>query len=182
MTAHLCGLDCRAFLRKKRAVIDRAYSSVSFCLDRAGVFRHACDLDLLLFFIAHPSSILPSESLSSYLGYKSKQIGHSLQVLLAARLSKRTQTPAHAARIYLLDTDSGNAEWLPSFLDVASTRELRWMQGSNRPPVVALTGFTSRSDHQRTEEAGFDGHINKPFDSASLVTSIQSTLARRLTA
>jgi hypothetical protein len=74
-------------------------------LQRAGIFRHPCDLDLFLFFVAHPRTLLSSESLATFLGYELKQIANSLEILLGAELIKRTQTTAHAARLYLLVAD-----------------------------------------------------------------------------
>jgi len=58
-------------------------------------------------------------------------------------------------------------------------RELGRRKGSRRPPIVALTGFTSASDHQRTRDAGFAGHLDKPFDDTSLLSAVQSGLSRR---
>src|SRR5262249_22273747 len=96
-------------------------------VERAGIFRHACDVDLLLFFAAHPRTLLASETLASYLGYELKQIADSLEILLAAGLIKRTQSAAHAARLYLLVTDGSSPEWLRPLLEVASTRQGRAM-------------------------------------------------------
>ena len=98
-------------------------------LDRIGVLKHACDLDLLIFFARHPRSLLASESLASFLGYDLKEIADSLDVLLSARLLTREQTSAHAARLYVfaIDHTSGgaNSDWVPSLLALASTREGR---------------------------------------------------------
>jgi len=137
-------------------------------LDRAGIFRHACDLDLLLFFVAHSRSLLASESLAAYLGYELKQIADSLEVLLAAGLLKRTQTSAHAARLYVLEARATNHEWLPSLLEIASTRQgraalrktLARRAGEEPGGAVALSlpntmamtdprSFVVRDDHRR---------------------------------
>lgn len=95
-------------------------------LDRIGVLRHACDLDLLIFFARHPRSLLDSESLARFLGYDLKEIAESLDVLLAARIITRTQVPTHAARLYVFSIDprTGGADddWLPSLLAFVSTR------------------------------------------------------------
>jgi len=96
-------------------------------VERAGIFRHACDIDLLLFFVGHPRTLLSSETLASFLGYELKQIADSLEVLLAAGLIKRTQSAAHAARLYLLMTDGSSPEWLRPLLEMASTRQGRVM-------------------------------------------------------
>lgn len=98
-------------------------------LDRIRVLKHACDLDLLVFFARHPRSLLASESLASFLGYDLKDIAESLDVLMGAGLLKRAQTPAHAARLYVfalngahLGPDGG---WIPALLEMASTRQGR---------------------------------------------------------
>jgi CheY-like chemotaxis protein/anti-sigma regulatory factor (Ser/Thr protein kinase) len=44
------------------------------------------------------------------------------------------------------------------------------------PPVVAMSGFVSDSDRQRTRDAGFKAHLAKPFDEATLVRTVNSVL------
>src|SRR5262249_54340110 len=96
-------------------------------IERVAIFRHVCDVDLLLFFVGHPRTLLASETLASYLGYELKQIAVSLEVLLAAGLIKRTQSAAHPARLYLLMTDGSSPEWLRPLLEMGSTRQGRAM-------------------------------------------------------
>lgn len=91
-------------------------------LDRIGVLRSRCDLDLLVFFARHPNCLLDSESLAAFLGYDLPGIAESLDVLLTAGLLQRTQTPAHAARLYVFVTGGPIGGWLPALLDLASTR------------------------------------------------------------
>jgi CheY-like chemotaxis protein len=45
-------------------------------------------------------------------------------------------------------------------------RALRDRPGITAPPVIAISGFASRDDHRQTERAGFEGHLDKPFDDA----------------
>ncbi|MBA2260304.1 MAG: hypothetical protein H0W18_15535 [Acidobacteria bacterium] len=94
-------------------------------LDRIGVLRHRCDLDLLVFFSRHPRVLLTSESLVRFLGDDDSEIARSLDVLLATGLLTRTQTPTHAARLYVFSSDGPHPDWLPSILHVASTAEGR---------------------------------------------------------
>ena len=94
-------------------------------LDRIDVLRRPCDLDLLIFFVRHPRTLMASEQLASFLGYDLKQIAESLDVLLQAELLTRTQHPAHAARMFVFAIGGAGSGWLPALLDLASTREGR---------------------------------------------------------
>lgn len=58
-------------------------------------------------------------------------------------------------------------------------RELCRIQGRDHPPVVAVSGLASQADHQRTQAAGFEGHLNKPFDDKALVSAVRATLDHR---
>lgn len=92
-------------------------------LDQIGVLRHPSDLDLLLFFARHPRTLVNSEQLAVWLGYESKRIADSLEILLAARLLTRTQNPTHAVWMYVFDISGTMGGWLPPLLEVTSTRE-----------------------------------------------------------
>ncbi len=58
-------------------------------------------------------------------------------------------------------------------------RELCRIQGRDHPPVVAVSGLVSQFDHQHTQAAGFEGHLNKPFDDKALVSAVRATLDHR---
>lgn len=91
-------------------------------LDRIGLLKHACDLDLLVFFARHPRALVTSEQLAAWLGHELKQIARSLDVLLDAGLLTRTQNPAHAARMYVFVIGGSNGDWVPTLLKLVSTR------------------------------------------------------------
>jgi hypothetical protein len=91
-------------------------------LDRIGVLKHACDVDLLVFFARHPRTLLTSEQLAAWLGYELKQIAESLEMLLDARLLTRTQNPTHAAQMYIFVVADASDDWVPRLLQLAFTR------------------------------------------------------------
>ena len=47
------------------------------------------------------------------------------------------------------------------------------------PPVVAISGLASDADRERTREAGFEAHIKKPFDEATVAAAVAAALRHR---
>lgn len=94
-------------------------------LDRIRSVRHACDLDLLLFFYRHPRALLTAERLISYVGYDREQVARSLDGMIEAGLLSRSQNPSHTARLYVLQLDAFPGGLLGSFLRLAATRQGR---------------------------------------------------------
>lgn len=58
-------------------------------------------------------------------------------------------------------------------------RELQGRKGEEHVPVIAVSGFTSSADHQRSQAAGFEGHVDKPFDDEHLMAVVGAVMARR---
>jgi signal transduction histidine kinase/ActR/RegA family two-component response regulator len=56
-------------------------------------------------------------------------------------------------------------------------RRLRADRRRAHLPVVALSGFASADDFERTREAGFDAHVGKPFDATTLASALHGALA-----
>jgi hypothetical protein len=79
---------------------DMKHEDADRLLDRIGMLRHPCDLDLLLFVARHPRTLITSKQIAAWLGYELKQIADSLEVLLEGGLRTRRQNPTHAARRY----------------------------------------------------------------------------------
>jgi hypothetical protein len=94
-------------------------------LDQIGVLRRPCDLDLLLFFIRHPHALLSSDQIAAFVGYEVKTLGESLDVLVTAELLTRIQTPTSAERMHVFAVGGPHDDWLPSLVELASTREGR---------------------------------------------------------
>jgi CheY-like chemotaxis protein len=55
-------------------------------------------------------------------------------------------------------------------------RTLHLRNDVKRPPVIAVSGLASSADHLRTQEAGFAGHLDKPFDDASLLAAVGAAI------
>ncbi len=94
-------------------------------LDRIRGIRHACDLDLLLFFHRHPRALLTSEQLVVYLGYDGERVAKSLDGLIESGLLARSQYPSRTARMYVLELGGVPGGLLPSLLKIAATRQGR---------------------------------------------------------
>jgi hypothetical protein len=94
-------------------------------LDRFECLKDPCDLDLLLFFYRHPRAFLISERLAAYVGYDRPQVVQSLEVLITARLLRRSPDSTHPARLYVLTPGSTLGGWLSSLLRFAATRDGR---------------------------------------------------------
>lgn len=113
--------------------------------DRIRGIRHACDLDLLLFFNRHPCALLTSEQIVAYLGYDREQVAKSLDGLIEAGLLTRSQNPPHAARLYVLELGGASGGLLCSLLRIASTRQGRQdakrllESGPGRAPSAGLS-------------------------------------------
>jgi CheY-like chemotaxis protein len=57
-------------------------------------------------------------------------------------------------------------------------QELRALHGDDPPTLIALTGYTQERDRERSQEAGFALHLEKPVDAGQLLRILETVLAR----
>ena len=62
---------------------------------------------------------------------------------------------------------------MPGMTGYDVAREIRQIYGSERPLLVAVTGWKKSSDRILAKLAGFDHHLAKPFDPAQLFELIE---------
>jgi hypothetical protein len=99
---------------------------------------------------------LTSDQIAAYLGYDLKQIGDSLDILLTAKLLTRSQTPAHAARLYVFAVNGAPGGWLQSLVGAASTRagRLTLREAMSDLSTERFTGRFGRPPGDLIAEAG----------------------------
>ncbi len=119
-------------------------------LQRMPGIRHACDVDLLLFFFRHPRALLTGERLVTCVGHNREQVAKSLEALIEAGFLTRSQNPSNTARLYVLQLDAVPGGLLRSFLKIAATREgrleaIRLLSGgTGRAPAAARRSASLR--------------------------------------
>src|SRR5262245_2380378 len=125
-----------------------------YLLGSIGPLRHACELDLLLFFHRHPRAILTSARLAAYVGYDQNQVTRSLERLADAGLLVGSRNSTSGARLYVLRTAKGS--WVNSVLEIALTRD-----GRQRLLQGIVESATCDAVGQQGEESG---RVERPPD------------------
>ena len=68
---------------------------------------------------------------------------------------------------------------LPGLSGYDVCRRLRENDPGHRIVIIALTGWGQQEDRDRSDTAGFDGHLVKPIEYDNLIALISELLARR---
>jgi len=124
-------------------------------LDRIPALRRRCDLDLLMFFVKHPRTLMTSEQLARLLGYQLNEIAQSLEALLASGLLTRTQNPTRATRLYVFAADQAGEASLRDFVEFASTRQGRLALLRTLPrPAESTGGLPAQPGNSLTAPGG----------------------------
>jgi AcrR family transcriptional regulator len=87
--------------------------------------RTACDLDLLLFFVRHPHSLLTSQELVALVGYDVAAVADSVERLLAAGVLTSSRNTTHAGSLYALEASTLHGGPWFALVQEAETREGR---------------------------------------------------------
>jgi two-component system cell cycle response regulator DivK len=95
-----------------------------------------------------------------------EEAGHSVQVAQNAEEALDVLRSFHPDLI-LMDLE------MPGQDGVELTRELRLNPIHVTTPIIALTAYTDRSDLARAHQAGCDGHISKPIDTATFARQVR---------
>ena len=95
--------------------------------------------------------------------------GHSTRVSFCGK--EALATAAHAPQVLLLDIG------LPDMDGWELVRRLRALPGTQGSLCIALTGYGTPHDRERSRAAGFDHHLTKPVDSTALITILESVKA-----
>lgn len=81
------------------------------------------------------------------------------------------QASEHLPRLVLLDIG------LPDMDGYNVALAMRKIDGMAHATLIALTGWGSEQDRQRSQQAGFDRHLTKPVDFTALQTTLAETAA-----
>jgi CheY-like chemotaxis protein len=80
-------------------------------------------------------------------------------------------TAAFRPRVVLLDIG------LPRMNGYEAAKRIREQSGSDEVAIVALTGWGQEKDKQLASEAGFDHHLTKPVEPATLTNLLAAIAA-----
>jgi CheY-like chemotaxis protein len=67
---------------------------------------------------------------------------------------------------------------LPDFDGYEALRRLREHPALQAVPVVAVTAFAMREDHERARRSGFDGYLEKPISIRELPEQVNAFIGR----
>ncbi|MGV3559215.1 response regulator [Larkinella arboricola] len=70
---------------------------------------------------------------------------------------------------------------MPGMDGYETCRHIRQQPWGKDTVIVALTGYGREEDKRKTQEAGFDGHLIKPVDLASLTQLLDTLFSRERT-
>jgi hypothetical protein len=122
-------------------ILDRARR----LLDRIGLLRNPCDLDVLVFFARHPLSLLASEQLAILLGYDSTQIAASVGLLQRAGVLIVSEDPAFVARKYVFSADERARRLRRRETPSGEPRQQQHTRGDHPPRKAQLRSRDTRA-------------------------------------
>ena len=102
-----------------------------------------------------------AESVAMFLG----MVGHAVKTVNDGKEALAC-APVYAPQVVVLDIG------LPAIDGFEVARRLRLLPETARALLVAMTGYGSKADQQRAQEAGFDHYFVKPTDPSTLAATI----------
>jgi two-component system cell cycle response regulator DivK len=96
-----------------------------------------------------------------------EEAGHTVQIAESAEDALKVLQTSHPDLI-LMDLQ------LPGKDGLALTRELRLDPSHGATPIVAVTAYTDQSNLARAREAGCNGYISKPIDTAAFARQVRN--------
>jgi DNA-binding response OmpR family regulator len=111
---------------------------------------------------------------SKLVGFLLQEAGHTVQIAGSAERALEILQSFRPGNIkpdlILMDLE------LPGKDGLELTRELRRTRAHDATPIIALTAYTDRSDLARAREAGCNGTISKPIDTAAFARQVRNYL------
>jgi predicted transcriptional regulator len=137
-----------------------AADQVRTLLDRVPALQYPSDLDLLVFFAKHSHTLLSTEEIAEQLGYPTKEIARSLDVLIAAGFvtRKQKQNRTRPVRMYVFAPGDEIGSVLTALVTQASTRDGR----------VALR--LALTDSRAAAMPAIDDRVDRNQDPAMIAT------------
>lgn len=106
---------------------------------------------------------------SKLVSFLLEEAGHTVQIAGSAEIALEV-LETFDPELILMDIQ------LPGKDGLQLTRELRLDPDFGATPIIALTAYTDKSDLARAREAGFNGTISKPIDTAAFARHVRSYL------
>lgn len=94
-------------------------------LERSSALRTPCDLDLLLFFARHASTLLPVEQIAAFVGYPPRAVTAALENLVVEGLISRERGTGRGACLYVFTRREIDGGPLATLLGFAANRDGR---------------------------------------------------------
>ncbi len=127
---------------------------------------HLPEADLRLHLVRRRALVVDdSPDVADMLTIVLRRAGYEVETAYSA---SQALMAAFTRRFDVIVSDIG----MPGMDGYELARRLRELPEYRAVPMVAVTGFASYDDRERSLEEGFDAHLSKPVDPATLTSTI----------